>query len=131
MTSLLAGKRVVNTRATHQAEALDALLVERGAIPLAYPCLAIAPGRSAELERTLIQLFDGGFAWLIVTSTNAGAAPADPTAVPAPPPPVPPPYAVAAVGPATAVAIERLLRVGASVVPAVHRADQLARAIAL
>jgi len=39
----LAGKRVVNTRAAHQAAELDDLLRGRGAVPVSYPCIAIAP----------------------------------------------------------------------------------------
>ena len=39
----LAGKRIVNTRAAHQAAEFSALLRQHGAIPIEYPCIEIAP----------------------------------------------------------------------------------------
>ena len=39
----LSGKHVVNTRALHQAAELDALLRERCAEPISYPCIDIRP----------------------------------------------------------------------------------------
>lgn len=62
----LAGKRIVNTRAVHQAAALDALLRAHGAIPLAYPCIAIAPPDDAALDAALRHQFD----LLVLTSVN-------------------------------------------------------------
>lgn len=78
MTSALVEARVVNTRALHQAPELDALLRERGAIPLSYPCLTISPpADEAELDETIRALWDGHYDWLVVTSTNAVHAVAD------------------------------------------------------
>jgi uroporphyrinogen-III synthase len=45
--STLVGKRIVNTRAVHQAEALNTLLRARGALPLDYPCIAIVPSQDS------------------------------------------------------------------------------------
>jgi hypothetical protein len=42
MASSLDGKRIVNTRAAAQAEALDRLLERRGAQAVLYPCVACA-----------------------------------------------------------------------------------------
>lgn len=71
MTSALSGKRVVNTRAAHQAEDLDALLRERGAIPLPYPCIAIAPPEDINvLDTALQELAAGAYTWLVLTSAN-------------------------------------------------------------
>ena len=71
MSSALAGKSIVNTRAVHQARELDDLLIARGAIPLAYPCIAIAPPEeSAALEAELERLARGYYHWLALTSVN-------------------------------------------------------------
>ncbi|CAN5608499.1 hypothetical protein BH09CHL1_BH09CHL1_02500 [soil metagenome] len=67
----LTGKRVLNTRAIEQQSALDRLLVERGAIPVSFPCIAIEPLEStAELDAELRHAAAGGYAWVLVTSTN-------------------------------------------------------------
>lgn len=71
MTSPLAGKRVVNTRAAHQAAELDRLLRDRGAVPLSFPCIAIRPPTDvAPLDAALGRLADGGFDWVVFTSAN-------------------------------------------------------------
>jgi uroporphyrinogen-III synthase len=71
MTHSLAGKRIVNTRAVHQAPELDVLLREHGAESLSYPCLAIAPPEQTdELDDALNQMATGGFDWLVLTSAN-------------------------------------------------------------
>lgn len=67
----LAGRRVVNTRAEHQAAALDALLIARGAIPVRYPCIAIAlPQDTTALDEALTALAAGEYDLLALTSTN-------------------------------------------------------------
>ncbi|MFN8527697.1 MAG: uroporphyrinogen-III synthase [Anaerolineae bacterium] len=78
MTNPLRGKTIVNTRAAHQAEALNDLLRAAGAIPLNYPAIAIAPPlETASLDRAIGELCTGGFEWLVLTSTNAVSALAD------------------------------------------------------
>lgn len=71
----LRGKRVLVTRALHQAAPLTALLRERGAAPLAYPCLRVAPLAScAALDAALQQAAAGAFDWLLLTSSNSARA---------------------------------------------------------
>jgi uroporphyrinogen-III synthase len=66
------GKRIVVTRALHQAEELSALLRQRGAVPLLYPCIAIAPPEDvAALDTALRLAARGDFDWLVLTSANA------------------------------------------------------------
>jgi uroporphyrinogen-III synthase len=67
----LAGKRVVNTRAAHQAGELDELLCARRAQPLPYPCIRIAPPEDpTTLDEALREAARGGFDWLLLTSAN-------------------------------------------------------------
>ncbi len=71
MTQTLLGKRIVNTRAAHQAAAFDALIKQRGAVPLSYPCITIqAPEDTSQLDAALHQLRQGVFDWLVLTSAN-------------------------------------------------------------
>jgi uroporphyrinogen-III synthase len=61
----------VNTRASHQAAALDSLLLECGAIPLSYPCIAIVPpADTSMLDAALRDLIAGTYDWLLLTSAN-------------------------------------------------------------
>ncbi len=70
--SALAGKRIVVTRAANQADELDDLLRSRGAEPLPYPCIAIAPPTdTGPLDAALRDLVAGEFTWLVLTSRNA------------------------------------------------------------
>ncbi|MCE2488789.1 MAG: uroporphyrinogen-III synthase [Anaerolineae bacterium] len=68
----LQGKRVLVTRAAHQAGPLCELLRERGALSLAYPCLAVepAPDRYA-LDAALYAATARRFAWVLLTSSNS------------------------------------------------------------
>lgn len=118
MNAPLRGRRVVNTRAVHQAGALDRLLRENGAIPVAYPCIAIAPPpNAAELDESLDRLAAGEFDWLVLTSSNTVHALATQLKqrdgrignV-----------RIAAVGPSTAESTERLLGVTPAFVPATY-----------
>jgi uroporphyrinogen-III synthase len=130
MTGALHGKRVVNTRAEHQAGDLDALLHARGALPLAYPCIATkAPDDSAELDTALGQLILGDFDWLALTSANTvhslhqrlkalGVRLPDPRR-----------FRTAAVGPATAEAARSLLGLRVELVPDEYLAEGLAAAL--
>src|SRR5579872_1700183 len=103
-------KRIVVTRAPHQTAELDNLLCRHGARPLLYPCIAIVPPENVTLLDAAVQAaaYDN-FDWLVVTSANAvlvlaqrlkklRMAPAKLANV-----------AVAAVGPATAEAVQHLL----------------------
>jgi len=121
MSGSLAGLRVVNTRAVHQAEELDVLLRDRGAIPVPYPSIAIDPPADASvLDEALDRLCAGLFDWLVLTSSNSVQAIASrlqdrgvalPIAIPA---------RVAAVGPATAEEATRLLGMVPSLISTIH-----------
>ena len=71
MSHSLAGKRIVNTRALHQAGDLDTLLQQRGAIPLSYPCIAIIPPEdTVPLDSAIQSAATGAFDWMVLTSAN-------------------------------------------------------------
>jgi uroporphyrinogen-III synthase len=70
-SSALTGKHVVVTRAAGQADELDDLLRRRGAEPLPYPCIAIAPPEdTGPLDAAVRDLAAGRFDWLVLTSRN-------------------------------------------------------------
>jgi len=104
----LFGKRVLVTRATEQASGTAALLRDQGAEPLVVPAIAIGPPADpSPLARALSQLRAGAYEWVAFTSANGvertwGAlldAGADARAFGA--------ARLAAIGPATARALER------------------------
>jgi uroporphyrinogen-III synthase len=71
LTAGLVGKRVVNTRAAHQAADFSALLRQHGATPVEYPCIEIAPPEDTRpFEAALQELAAGRFDWLVLTSAN-------------------------------------------------------------
>jgi uroporphyrinogen-III synthase len=112
----LQGKRVVNTRAAHQAGELDVVLRRRGAIPLSFPCIAIVPpDDTEELEAAL----SGKYDLLVLTSVNAvlslASLDVSLTHLPA-----------AVVGEATAEAAQEMLGVEISLIPEEYSADALA-----
>jgi uroporphyrinogen-III synthase len=125
----LTGRRIAITRAPHQTAEFERLLRERGAEPLLYPCIDIAPPENSEsLDNALRDAANGEFDWLMLTSGNtvhaiaqrlaalelslSGAA-----------------LKVAAVGPATAEAARDSLGLAVSVMPEVHTAEELAAVI--
>ena len=114
----LAGKRVVNTRAQHQAGELDDLLRSRDAIPVSFPCIEIEPvPGSSRLDRALTDLCAGAFDWLALTSANAVHAVAHRMRALELRLPVPPPFATGVVGPGTAEAAMRELGLDADAIP--------------
>ena len=65
----LSGKRVLVTRARHQASALSRLLAERGAEPIELPSIDIQTiADSTELDQAISNLVR--YNWIIFTSTN-------------------------------------------------------------
>ena len=129
MTGALDGKAIVNTRAIHQAEALNTLLRAKGAVPLDYPCIAITPPEdSALLDASLIDLVVGRFDWLVLTSANTVMAIAERikvleltlegTS-----------FRTAAVGPATAEAAQEQLRLELADLSAEYTAESLAHSL--
>lgn len=135
---LLRGKKVVITRAAHQAGELADLLRARGAEPLLYPCIAISPpDDTTALDGALQAAVKGEFDWLILTSANTVRVLAEGVQLF---PPLPIAWRggirtmlaglkVAAVGAATAEAAQQLLGVTVSVLPEEFRAEALARAL--
>jgi len=65
----LFGKRILVTRAKHQASQLSQLLLWRGAVPLEMPTIEIQPlPAPKELDQTILNLKD--YHWIIFTSVN-------------------------------------------------------------
>lgn len=123
-----AGKRVVVTRAMHQAAELTDLLSQAGATPVLYPCLAIVPPDDpTELDDALIRAAAGDFDLLVLTSANTVLILAQRLAaldliLPA--------LTVASVGPKTAEAAETMLGLTVDLIAAEHVAEKLAEEIA-
>lgn len=125
----LNGRRVVNTRALHQAAAFDALLMARGVVPVSYPCIAIAPPEDTrELDSALKSLANHEYEWLVITSANtvcmlaqrARALDLHFSGV-----------RVAAVGPSTAAAVESQLGLTVDVIPEEYVAESLVESLTL
>lgn len=121
-------RRIVITRAAHQAAELERLLTGRGAQTLLYPCIAVvAPEDPSTLDRALQDLAAGAFDWLVLTSANAALVlsqrlhtldlrlPAD--------------LALASVGPATAQAAHSLLGLQTRTLPQEYLAEALSAAL--
>ena len=110
----LAGKRVLVTRASRQANKMTTLLAARGAVAVVVPMLEMLPpsdpARLAE-ARAEVDRYD----WIVFTSAN-GAEAFGPGLGRA---------KIAAVGPGTAQALARV-----DLVPAVHKGDDLAAELA-
>ena len=65
----LSGKQIVVTRAPHQATELADILRDHEAIPLAYPCINIAPPEDTSiLDQALQSIHE--YDWLVLTSSN-------------------------------------------------------------
>ena len=126
MSDTLAGRVIVNTRASHQAGELDCLLKDRGAIPISFPCIGIELVVTPELDRALRDLIAGHYDWFVLTSVNTVHAVADQL------PKCGFPYQgfrVACVGPKTAQAARDLLGLRIDLVPHAHHARALAGAL--
>ncbi len=66
----LFGKRILVTRAEHQAKELSQLLLLRGALPVQMPVIEISPPRSwRELDQAIRNL--KSYRWVVFTSVNA------------------------------------------------------------
>jgi uroporphyrinogen-III synthase len=123
-------KKILITRAPHQAEELAQLLREKGGVPLLYPCIDMAPPwDTAVLDAALVAAVHGEFDWLVLTSANTVAILAQRLAALGLALPAGKGLQVAAVGPATAAAARANLRVVINSVPEEHVAEALASAI--
>ena len=124
----LTGKRVVVTRAPHQSPAFARLLQERGAVPLLYPCIDIAPPADpAPLDAALREAARGAFDWLVLTSSNSSQAVASRLNVLGLR--LPAMLKIAAVGTATAEAAREWLGMQASLMPETYTAQALAETL--
>jgi uroporphyrinogen-III synthase len=128
--SALAGRKIVITRAAHQAGKLEKLLRERGAIPLLYPTIDIVPPEDTRaLDEALRTASNGGFDWLVLTSANAVlmlAARRHPLGLDWP---ISPHLRVAAVGAATADAAYDILGLTTDTMPDEYDAEALVSAM--
>ena len=113
MNQPLAGKRILITRARHQAGRLAEALEEHGAEVLRLPTIEIIPPESCSHLDAVLEVIDG-FDWLIVTSANGVAALEDRLRFLNVLPARLEHLQIAAIGPATATALGRVgLRVSA------------------
>jgi uroporphyrinogen-III synthase len=107
MSGVLAGKRILITRARHQAGRLAEALEAQGAEVLRLPTIEIIPPETyAHLDAVLEVM--SGFDWLIVTSANGAAVLGDRMQFLKIEPERWKHLHVAAIGPATAVALGRI-----------------------
>jgi uroporphyrinogen-III synthase len=125
---------VVNTRSPAQAPELDEILRGRGAVPLSYPCIDIAPPEDANaLVHALAEAAAGRFDWVVFTSVNAVQAVATATGVAGAGRPAKGPQVagarVAAVGPGTAAAVWAALGLTVDLRPDEYTAQALAAAL--
>jgi uroporphyrinogen-III synthase len=126
----LAGMRVANTRAVHQAAALDARLRAEGAIPVPFPCLSIEPiSDTRELDAALNGAITGAFDWVLFTSVNTARVAGERLRLIGMEAGLP--CLVAAVGRATADAVEQALGRAVDLIPAPHEQHAAALAAAL
>ncbi len=120
----LAGKRIVVTRAVHQAGEMIDLLRQAGARPVLYPCLDIRPPEdTGPLDAALRAVANGQYDRLVLTSANTVHILAERLAalelsLEG--------FDAAVVGPKTAEAAETLLGVDVTLVAREHVAESLA-----
>jgi uroporphyrinogen-III synthase len=118
----LTGRHIVVTRALHQAEEFNTLLRNHGAVPVSYPCIAIAPPEdTAPLDHALREAISGAYDWLILTSSNTALMLSERLQL------LGLPHLkgikVAAVGEATAQAVQSYLGLQADLIPHEQNAD--------
>lgn len=129
MTLSLAGRRVLVTRAVEQASRLSEGLRAHGAEPVEVPVLEIKPPESHEQLDTVIRDHFNQYDWLILTSANAARVVAQRAAeqgIALPDVRLP---RVAAIGPATAAAVQQLGLEVTLIPDAAYRAEGLLAAL--
>lgn len=128
--TFLENRRIVVTRSPQQAGEFVELLLERGAIPLLYPCIDIAlPDDRAPLDEALHAASEGEYDWLLLTSVNTVNALAQRLAALGMNARSLSAIQVAVVGPATARSAEALLGAHVNVMPETYRGEALAAAL--
>jgi uroporphyrinogen-III synthase len=119
----LAGRRIVITRAQHQAAEMASLIEGWGGIAESYPCIVIQPAQdNMRLDRLLSEAAAGRFDLLVITSANTAFMLAEHLArrtiqlaeI-----------NIVAVGPKTAAAVKDHLGIEASYVAQEHVAERL------
>ena len=126
----LAGRRVVVTRASHQAGELSTRLRALGAVAIEYPVIAIAPPEDLHrLDETLMRAAHGRFDWLVLTSANGVAAIAERMAHLGLESAALQHIRIAVIGPATAEAVRSRLGRDVDLMPSTYVAEALARAL--
>jgi len=126
----LRGKRVVVTRAAHQAGEVVDLLRARGAQPLLYPCIAIVPPEdTCVLDDALLAAVRGQFDWLTLTSVNTVRIMAERLSALGLDSSTLAHLTIAAVGPTTAAAVQTRFGLTVTTLPEEFRAEALARTI--
>jgi uroporphyrinogen III methyltransferase/synthase len=126
-TGPLFGKRVLVTRARAQASALSQRLRELGAEPVEFPTIAIAPPSDwSRMDQAIGAL--ATYDWVIFTSANGVGAVAERLCALGGEPRLPDGPRVAAIGPATAAALQDY-GVRVDFVPPVYVAEEIAAGI--
>lgn len=123
----LTNKRMVVTRAPHQARKLVDLLREKGAVPLTYPVIDIAPPENLNPLDAALRNWHA-YEWLLITSSNTPLALKRRFQALQ----IEPDFAhikVASVGEATAESIESVLGVAPQLIPEMQSAAGLADAL--
>jgi len=127
--TVLFNKRIVVTRARHQAPDLENLIRKQGAVPIPYPCLAIVPPEDTDaLDARLASLTE--FDWLLLTSTNTVHALSE-RLTRLKPRPDWTKIKVAAVGRKTSAELEAVLAAAADFIPPAFTAECLANTLPL
>ncbi len=125
----LRGKRIVVTRAAHQAGELSDKLRALGAIPIEYPVIAIAPPADpSPLDQAITRAAHGEYDWIVFTSANGVMAIAQRLAHLGLNGNALRDVRIAAIGPATAKAVRSLLHRDVDVIPDAYVAEALAEA---
>ena len=128
----LQGKRILITRTRNQASVFSERLRALGAIPIEFPTIRIVPPTDwTQLDASLNRLYTSSYDWLIFTSVNGvkiccerlrslGYNPQDIQAIQR--------VRIAAIGPATAKALERY-GLTSDLVPDEYRAEGVTQAL--
>ncbi len=126
----MSSKRVVVTRAAHQAEELASLLEASGVVALLYPSISVLPAENtAPLDAGIQRAARGEFDWIVMTSANTALALSERLDALSIPREAVGRAKIAAVGPATANAVRSLLHAGVAVVPREYDASHLAESL--
>jgi uroporphyrinogen III methyltransferase/synthase len=124
------GRRILVTRAAHQARELSVRLRELGAEPIEYPVITITlPDDLDRLDQALSRAARGEYDWVVFTSVNGVAAVAERMAALGLERRGFSRARVAVIGPATAHAVTELLRWSVDVMPPAYVAEALAAAM--